>query len=92
MRAADLARALARIPKLQTIYVLRVNIVPEDDVVLNAIKNPSLQRIYSQISNKENFPGFEEGFKTYPQLREVVHFSLPGPWTSPVYVAVGDRD
>ena len=94
-RAADLARALTRIPKLQTVYVPRVNIVQEDDVVLNAIKNPSLQRIYSRIywiSDKENFPGFEEAFKTYPRLREVVHFPLPGPWTSPVYVAVGDRD
>jgi hypothetical protein len=99
-RAAALARALARIPKLQTVYVPRAYFVPENDVVLNAIKNPSLQRIYGRvywISNISDFwitefPDFEAALKTYPRLREVVHFPLPGPWTSPVYVALGDRD
>jgi hypothetical protein len=91
-RAAALARALARIPKLQTVYVPRAYFVPENDVVLSAIKNRSLQRIYGRINWISNVSDFEAALKTYPRLREVVHFPLPGPWTSPVYVAVGDRD
>jgi hypothetical protein len=100
-RAAALARALARIPKLQTVYTPRAHFVPEDGVVLNAIKNRSLQRIYSRVywvpgfpafEWFEDFPDFEAALKTFPKLREVVHFPLPGPWTSPTYVAVGDRE
>lgn len=95
-RTVALARSLARIPKLQTVYVPRSYFVQEDDVVLNAIKNRSLQRIYGRINW---IPGFsnlesalESALETYPRLREVVHLPLPGPWTSPIYVAVGDRD
>jgi hypothetical protein len=57
-RAAALACALARIPKLQTVYVGRAYFVPEDGVVLNAIKNPSLQRIYSRVYWVPGFPAF----------------------------------
>ena len=99
MRAVDLARCLARIPKLQTVYVPRAYFVPEDDVVLNAIKNHSLQRIYSRVcwipvrSDYElDLTNFGLALETHPRLREVVHLPLPGPWTSPIYVAVGDRD
>jgi hypothetical protein len=102
-RAAALARALARIPKLQIVYVPRAYFVPEDGVVLNAIKNHSLQRIYSRVywipnlsasafEWVDNFLVFESALKTYPRLREVVHMPLPGPWTSPAYDAVGDRE
>jgi hypothetical protein len=68
-------------------------------VIVNAIKNRSLQRIYSRVYWVPNlfewagdFPDFEAALKTYPRLREVVHFPLPGPWTSPAFVAVGDRE
>jgi hypothetical protein len=101
MRAAALVTALTRIPKLQTVYIPRAYFVPEDGVVLNAIKNPSLQRIYSRVYWVPNFPlfkwvddfpGFEAALKKYSRLREVVHFPLPGPWTSPAYGAVGDSE
>jgi hypothetical protein len=68
-----------RIPKLQTVYVPRAYFVPGDDVVINAIRNRSLQRIYSRVFWVSNSPDFEEALKTYPRLREVVHFPLPGP-------------
>ena len=59
-RAAALARALASIPKLQTVYVPRAYFVPENDVVL--IKNRSLQRIYCRVYYwVSNFPDFEAG-------------------------------
>ena len=95
-RAVALAKALAHIPKLQTVYVPRAYFfVSEDseDVVLSAVQNSSLQRVYSRIYWVSNFFScFEATLNIYPRLREVVHFPLPGPWTSPVYVAVGDRD
>jgi hypothetical protein len=101
MRAAALARALTRLPNLQTVYIPRAYFVPEDGVVLSAIKNRSLQRIYSRVYWLPNlpdfycdgdFPDFEAALKTYPRLREVIYFPLPGPWTVPAFVAVGDRE
>ena len=91
-----LARSLALIPKLQTVYVPRAYFFKfqilredDDDVVLKAIKNRSLQRIYSRIYW---IPGLSDFEPAHPRLREVVHLPLPGPWTFPIYVAVGDRD
>ena len=98
-RAVALSRSLARIPKLQTVYVPRSYFVQEDDVVLSAIKNRSLQRIYGRvywipnlINLDSGISNFEPALETHPRLREVVHLPLPGPWTSPIYAAVGDRD
>ena len=67
-------------------------------MVLNAIKNRSLQRIYGRVYWMPDHTKFEPDLKlepaleTHPRLRAVVHLHLPGPWTSPIYVAVGDRD
>ena len=91
-RTVALARSLARIPKLQTVYVPRSYFVWEDGVVLNAIKNRSLQGIYGRVYWIPGISNFEPALETHPRLREVVHLPLPGPWTSPIYVAVGDRD
>ena len=91
-RTVALARSPAHIPKLQTVYVPRSYFVQEDDVVLNAIKNRSLQRIYGRVYWIPGLSSFESALKTHPQLREVVYLPLPGPWTSPIYVTVGDRD
>lgn len=92
MRTVALARSLARIPKLQTVYVPRAYFVQEDHVVLNAIKNRSLQRIYGRVYWIPGVSDFETALETHSRLREVVHLPLPGPWKSPIYVAVGDRD
>ena len=91
-----LARSLALIPELQTVYVprayffkLQILREEDDDVIFNAIKNRSLQKIYSRIYW---IPGLSDFEPAHPRLREVVHLSLPGPWTFPIYVTVGEGD
>ena len=77
-RTVALARSLARIPKLQTVYVPRSYFVWEDGVVLNAIKNRSLQRIYGRVYWIPGISNFEPALETHPRLRDVVHLPYLG--------------
>ncbi|EDR03240.1 uncharacterized protein LACBIDRAFT_307455 [Laccaria bicolor S238N-H82] len=86
-RSRALARALVHIPKLQIVYVPRAYYISEDDVVLNAIKNASVQRIYSWIPWQDGFiiPPLDR----YSRLRDTIYLPLPGPWLRPTYAAIG---
>lgn len=91
-RAETISRALAYVPNLQTLYVPRAYYIAEKDVVLNALKNPSLKRIYNRlIFTQDTSYMLEAAINDHPQLREIIHLLLPGPWANPVYAPIGDR-
>ena len=85
-RTRALARALVHIPKLQIVHVPRAYYIDEDDVVLNAIKNASVQRIVSWMPWQD---GFIVPLDRYPRLRDTIYLPLPGPWLRPTYAAIG---
>ena len=85
-RTRALARALVHIPKLQIVHVPRAYYISEDDVVLNAIKNASVQRIVSWMPWQD---GFIVPLDRYPRLRDTIYLPLPGPWLRPTYAAIG---
>lgn len=88
-RARDLARALVHIPKLQIVHVPRAYYTSEYDVVLKAVKNPSVQRIISWMPWQD---GFIVPLDRYPRLRDIIYLPLPGPWLRPTYAAIGQGD
>ena len=91
-RAHRLSDATQRIPTLKQVYVPQGHYVRPGDVVWEINGNPSVEKIYAR---KPYIPGltlwWEDEFTRWPQLRNILHLPLPGPWATPNYAPVGDR-